>query len=680
MIRGQLRQAALFAGLVTAGAAWPGAGPGRAADGDAVPLIPRKVLFGNPERTNPHLSPDGKRLAFVAPSDKGVANIWVETLGQDDKRMVTRDVRRGIYSFDWAPDGQHVLYPQDRDGDENLHLHSVDLKTGHIRDLTPFVGVRTQNVLTSAKHPGEILVGLNLRDPRVFDLHRVDLATGAVTLETENPGDVLSWTPDAHFVIRACTAFDPKTGQTTVRVRDGKQSSWRDVLSVPFEDCHFYGQVNGGTLVAGFSADGKHLYVVSPLHSDKTRLVEIDAGTGEEVGVLATDPNCDVDYNFAIFQPGVLAPNVLTDPKTGKIQAVEFDYLKPDWKVLDPKLGRHFEALRKVRPGSFAVVDRAGDDSAWLVLYTADDDPGSYYLYEPKAMTARLLWEDRPELKKYRLAKCKPVLIRARDGLELVSYLTLPPEGRAKGLPLVLVPHGGPWFRDAWGYDALAQLLANRGYAVLQVNFRASTGFGKKHFNAANHEFGDGAVLGDLADAVRWAVEKGIVDPKRVAVMGGSFGGYATLCCITFHPELFVCAVDLVGPSSVKTLLQSFPSYWAPVKTRWVRRMGDAEHDEELDRKISPIHHVDRIRAPLLIGHGANDPRVHLSESERIVAAMRQRKLPVSLVVYPDEGHGFARPENNLDFFGRVEEFLAKHLGGRKEAWVKVPGSTAEVR
>jgi dipeptidyl aminopeptidase/acylaminoacyl peptidase len=271
-------------------------------------------------------------------------------------------------------------------------------------------------------------------------------------------------------------------------------------------------------------------------------------------------------------------------------------------------------------------------------------------------------------------------VIRARDGLDLVCYLTLPPGVPGKSLPMILLPHGGPFYRDRWGLNGMVQWLANRGYAVLQVNFRASAGFGKTFLNAANHQFGDGAVLADLEDALKWSIAQGIADPKRVGIMGGSFGGYATLCGISFKPEYFACAVDVVGPSNLRTLFQAFPSYWKPVKTRWVRRMGDVEHDADLNQRISPLFHVNRVRAPLLIGHGVNDPRVHLSESEQIVAALRARSLPVTFVVYADEGHGFVRPENNMDFFGRVEEFLSQHLGGRCEPWAKVPGSSAELR
>lgn len=645
---------------------------------DLPPLIPRQVLLGNPVKASPALSPDGKHLAYVAPSPQGVSNVWVRTWGKQDDRMVTHDSHRGIYGFEWAADGRHLLFSQDSGGDENVHLFSVDLDSGKVRDLTPFPGVRVQNVLTNSRKPDELVVGMNRRDRHVFDMWRINLTTGAATLDTKNPGDVLAWSTDAELVIRAATAFDGETGRTTIRVRDSQHGPWRDLLVIPFERCCFWGQTNGGSLVAGFSQDGRSIYVVNPMLGDRTRLVQLDVKTGRQVTELASHPRSDVEYFLA---PGFEArPLVITDPRTDRVQAVAFNYTKIEWRVVDPTVRGDFEYLAAAHPGTFLVDGRDRDDRRWLVEYTTDDGPTAWYLYDRPRRKMELLFVDRPALTESRLARKTPVVIRSRDGLDLVSYLTLPPGTPARGLPMILFPHGGPWFRDRWGFDPWTQLLANRGYAVLQVNFRGSTGFGCTFFNAANHQFGDAAVLGDLADAVHWAVGQGIADPKRVGIMGGSFGGHATLCGLTFRPELFACGVDLVGPSNLRTLFAAMPTYWKPLKLRWVRRMGDVEHDEALNRRLSPLFHVENVRGPLLIGHGANDPRVHLAESEQMAQALRGRGLAVTLVVYPDEGHGFVRPENNLDFLGRAEEFLARNLGGRFEPWRKVPGATAQVR
>jgi dipeptidyl aminopeptidase/acylaminoacyl peptidase len=643
---------------------------------DLPPLIPRKVLFENPARTGPRLSPDGSRLAYLAPSTKGVSNLWLQTLGKHDERMLTKDERQGILFFRWAADGKHLLYVQDLNGDENWHVYSVDLESRLVRDLTPFLGVRAFDVLVSDKRPNEILVGLNMRDPRVADMYRINLDSGAVTLDTKNPGDVLSWTTDEDFNIRAATAFTGEAATTSIRVRDSVQSPWHDLKVIPFEDSCFWGQVNGGSMITGFTADGSSIYVVDPLKTDKTRLVRIDIGTGKELEEVAADPRCDVEYSLAGFRP-----LVLSDPKSGKVQAVGFDAAKLEWKVTDPSVQTDFDFLRGVHEGTMLITSRAKDDNLWLVSFSTPQTSDVYYLYNRETKKSEELFRERPELAKYTLAEMEPVVIKSRDGLDLLCYLSVPPGVARKNLALILLPHGGPWWRDRWGFDPWVQLAANRGYAVLQVQYRASTGFGKKFLNAGNRQFGDQAVMGDYLDAVKWAVDSGLADPHRLAAMGASGGGYATLCCLAFHPELeWKCGVDLVGPSSVKTLLESIPSYWRPVKKRWVLRFGDAEHDEDWNQKVSPLYHAAAIRAPVLMGYGLNDPRVHIREATQMATALRENGIDVTLIVYPDEGHGFVRPENNLDFFGRMEEFLAKHLGGRKEPWQKPPGASGQER
>jgi dipeptidyl aminopeptidase/acylaminoacyl peptidase len=641
------------------------------------PQIPREVIFGNPQKQLPSVSPDGRHLAYLAP-EKGVLNVWVRTIGKQDDRPATRETHRPIFLYRWAEDGEHLLYLQDSDGDENWHVYSVDLKDDITRDLTPFRGVKAQNLLTSPKRRDEILVGLNLRTPRVADMYRINLATGAVVLDTENPGDVLSWTTDADFVIRAATAFNLESAATTLRVRDGQNQPWRDLVVWPFEQMGMYGQINGGTVVADFAQDGKSLYVVSALNSNTERLVRIDAQTGKEVEVLAEHPQSDVLEDFLAFPD--YRPLVMTSPATHAVQAVAFEYLKPQWIVLDPAVKADFDQFEKEHGGSFAVViSRDQADLKWVIAENRNDGPLRFYLYDRTTKQAEFLFMPRPDFDKYKLAEARPVVILARDGVQLVSYLTLPPGSEGRNLPLVLYPHGGPWARDDWGFDPFAQWLANRGYAVLQVNFRGSTGFGKAFLNEGNHQFGLG-MEDDMIDGVKWTINQGIADPKRIAIMGGSAGGYATLRGVSRYPDLFRCGVDLVGPSDLKILFTSMPAGWGAVKTRWIRRMGDVEHDDQLNRELSPLYHVDQIRVPMLIGQGANDPRVNIKNSEVIVEALRKRNIPVTYVVYPDEGHGFARAENNLDFFGRVEDFLAQYLGGRSQSWVKIPGSSDELR
>jgi dipeptidyl aminopeptidase/acylaminoacyl peptidase len=638
------------------------------------PLIPREILFGNPVRSHPQISPDGEQLAWLAPDKNGVVNVWIGSIDRTKERAVTNETHRPIEWYTWAGDSKHILYLQDNAGDEINHLFSADLTNGKVRDLTPFPGVRAQNVLTDLQHPKFVLVALNRRDPHAFDMYRVDLETGAVTLEATNPGDVLTWTTDNDFVIRAATAFDGKSGNTLIRVRDAVDKPWRDLVVMPFEQALFDGQVVGGSLIAGFAPDGKSLIIHSALHSDTGRLVRVDLRDGKELEVLAQDPQADV----ADSGPGS-GPSVLCDPMTHAIQAVEFDYMKPDWVFLDPKVEADFAVIGKDMPAFLDLVSRDRADKKWIVAIRRSEAPAGYFFFDRTTKKRHWLFDENPALTKSYRAQKKPVVIKARDGLELVSYLTTPLGVPSKNLPLVLLIHGGPWFRDNFDFDPEVQLLANRGYAVLQVNYRGSTGFGLKFLNAGTNEWGRGTQE-DLFDAVKWAIDQGTADPKRIAAMGWSGGGFGTLLALEMRPEMFACGIDGVGPADLATLFRSFPSYWSNIMARWRRRGGDFDHNEKLNREVSPLFHVDKIRAPLLIGQGQNDPRVTIANSDAMVAALRKAKREVIYVVYPDEGHGFARPENNLDFYGRVEEFLAKHLGGRAEPWKKVAGATAELR
>jgi len=636
-----------------------------------IPLIPRKVIDSPSEHDYLTISPDGKTIAYTAPSDKSVANLWVEDLATHQKRMVTKATQRGIGGYRWAYDNAHLLYQSDENGNEDFHLYSVDLKSGAIRDLTPFQGIRAEHTLLASSHPDEVLVGMNLRDPKLFDIYRVNLQTGATVMDAQNPGDVIGWTADQNLVVRAATAFNDNL-ETVVRVRDNPKAPWRDILNIPFEQAPFLGQVNGGNIIVSFSADGKKLVVGSSKGSPANRLVELDAATGKELRVLAGDPQADL---WQIFATQFI---LIQDPRDQHVEAAGFDYLRPEWRTVDPAYSQDVAYLSKLQPGAFLVSSQDLSGNMWAVWYFTDAGPTSFYLYDRSARKATLLFKDHPQLEQYKLAEMRPVSVPARDGFKLVSYLTVPPGKEAKSLPLILLVHGGPWARDEWGFDPIGQLLANRGYAVLQVNYRASI-INVPYMNAANGKIGT-LTDDDLTDAVNWAVKQGIADPKRLAVMGGSFGGYSVLRALTLHPDLYACGVDVVGPADLATLMNSIPDYWKPVKKRWLRRIGDVTTDQALNEKLSPLYHAANIRVPLLIGHGQFDPRVKLSQSEKIVETIRKNGGKVTFVVYSDEGHGFARPENNLDFDGRTEEFLHGCLGGRFEPWEKVPGSTAEVK
>lgn len=625
---------------------------------DSPPLIPRETLMGNPVKAAVRIAPDGQKYSYIAPSREGVLNIWVQDVKKTKPvEMITNDTHRGIRDYAWAKDNKHILYTQDINGNENWHVYAVDLNNKAVRDLTPFEEVRAENMIVHRNFPDQILVGLNLRDRHVFDMYRINLNTGKVTLDTKNPGDVENWLADDNFQIRAAVAVNGEDGSSILRTRENLNSPWRDIITWPFGE-------SGGLVT--FSKDGKTLTITSTLGSNTMRLLEIDPTSGKTLKVLASDPKSDIN-------------DVLINENTREVQAVQFDYLKPEWKVLDPTIKDDFAILNAKLKGVYQITSRDKDDRLWAVSVLSDVNPGSFYFYDRANKQLQFLFASRPELEKYHLAKMQPVIIPTQDNMQLVAYLTLP-AGKTSNLPMVLDVHGGPWARDDWGYDAESQWLANRGYAVLQVNFRGSTGLGKQYLNAGNKQWGTGKMQQDLTDSVAWAVKKKIADAKKVCIYGGSYGGYATLAGLVFTPTLYACGVDLVGPSNLRTLLASIPPYWKNTRKEMLLRMGDVEKDAALNQKISPLFHVDNIRVPLLIGQGAHDPRVNIEQAAVVVKAMRAKKLPVEYIVYTDEGHGFARPENRLDFYGRMEEFLAKYIGGRAQPMHPVPGSSAEVK
>jgi dipeptidyl aminopeptidase/acylaminoacyl peptidase len=604
------------------------------------PLIPRKVLFGNPVKQSPQLSPDGKRLAYLAPDDRDVLQVWVQTIGKDDARKVTNDRKRGIRVHLWTYHPDTLLYAQDRDGDENFHVYAVNVASSAVRDLTPHEGVRATPIGVDRDYPDQLLVQMNRNNPRLFDAYRIDLASGKATLDTKNPGDVVGWEADAQFRIRGCQAFT-RDGGVEVRYREDEKSSWKVAVKWSQDD-------NEGRVV-GFSADGKSLWLNSSAGRDTLSLVNHDLASGKEE-VLASDPHSDVSQ-------------VLFDPLRHLPEAVAFNRQRIRWQALEESIKDDLEQLRKGAPGEPSIISRDRDLKKMVVSYTADVRPAEYYLYDRDSKQLTHLFASRPDLARYTLAPMKPVVIPSRDGLELVSYLTLPVGLEPRKLPMVLVVHGGPWARDSWGFDANAQWLANRGYAVLAVNYRGSTGFGKKFLHAGDRQWAT-RMHDDLLDAVHWAIDKGYADPKRVAIFGGSYGGYAALVGAAFTPDVFACAVDVVGPSNLVTLLRSIPPYWEPMRKLFATRVGDPDTEKEFLESRSPLFKADQIRIPLLIAQGKNDPRVKQRESEQIVAAVKKAGKPVEYLLFPDEGHGFARPENRLKFCAHAEAFLARHLGG----------------
>ena len=618
------------------------------------PLIPRDILFGNPERTNPKLSPDGKYLAYIAPDEKNVLQVWVRTLGEKDDRQVTVDKKRGIRIYFWTYNQEQLIYLQDADGDENFHLYQVNIQSNIVRDLTPFQGVKAQVVDLNHNCPDQILVGMNLKNPQSFDVYLINLNNGAVEFNTHNPGNIISWTADAQFQVRAAIA-STEDGGSDLFYRETTEKSWKTMR-------HWGPNEEGGPIL--FSDDGKILYISGNHDANAQRLLALDLASRQEK-VVAEDPQYDIS-------------GIITHPTTCTIEAVGFYKDKLEWQILDESIVADFEFLKAAKKGEFRIVDRTLDDLNWLVAYFTDDGPIYYYTYDRTAKTTKFLFTNQPELEGLKLAPMEPISYAARDGLTIHGYLTKP-VGVSAPSSAVLLVHGGPWARDTWGYRAQAQWLANRGYVVLQVNFRGSTGYGKDFLNAGNREWG-GKMHDDLVDGVNWLVEKGIANKDKIAIMGASYGGYSTLVGLTFTPEVFAAGVDIVGPSSLITLTQTIPPYWEPLKKQFFYRVGNLETEPDFLQSRSPLFFVDKIQKPLLIGQGANDPRVKESESEQIVKAMEDAGKPVEYVLYKDEGHGFARPENRLHFYAIAEEFLAKYLGGKFEPVGFIEGHSGLVR
>lgn len=619
--------------------------------GEVPPLIPRQLLFGNPDKASAQISPDGAQISWLAPRD-GVLNVWVAPA--DDPaaaRPVTRDTGRGIRIYGWAYTAAHIIYLQDVGGDENWRLYAVRLDSGEILDLTPLEGIHAQIQEASPQHPNQLLVGLNDRDAQFHDLYRIDLTTGARSLVLSNDG-FAGFVTDADFRVRFAVRMTADGGAEYLeRTAAG---DWLPYIAVGPED-------SLTTMPVGFDRSGETLYLTDSRGRDTAALKAVHLPSGLATTLAAAD-RADVS-------------DTLSHPTEKTVQAVAFTAERKEWQVLDDAIAADLDFLATVADGELEVLSRTLDDSCWIVAYLLDDGPVRYYRYLRERREAQFLFTNRAALEGLPLVKNHPVTIAARDGLNLVCYYSLPREADPDNtgipiqpLPMALLVHGGPWARDEWGYNSVFQLLANRGYAVLSVNFRGSTGFGKGFINAGNREWG-GKMHDDLLDAVQWAVAQGIADPARVAILGGSYGGYAALVGMTFTPEVFACGVDIVGPSNLITLMNTIPPYWQPQIDLFTSRVGDYRTEEGRAFLLtrSPLTYADHIRRPLLIGQGANDPRVKQSESDQIVAAMQEKNIPVTYALYPDEGHGFARPENNLSFFAVTEAFLAAHLGGRYE-------------
>jgi dipeptidyl aminopeptidase/acylaminoacyl peptidase len=632
-----------------------------------VPLIPREKIFGNPSQTAGRLSPDGKYLSWIAPRD-GVLNIYVAPASNPKAaKALTNERQRPIRQYFWSPDSRQIMFINDKGGDENFLLYGVDVASGEQRALTPFEKTRVQIVGISNQVKDRILIGVNNRDPKWHDVHSLDLKTGKLSPVMMNTGGYSGFIADRKLAIRGASKPRPDGGTDFHRVVNNQ------VEAKPFEQVTL--EDSDTTRPAGFTTDGKTLYWIDSRGRDTAALVAQDVQTGAKT-VVAQSARADIG-------------SAMSNPQTGRIEAYGENYLKNEWVPVGNAVKADLDFLKSRLKGEIAVASRTDDDDKWIVAVDPVTAPSAAYLYDRKSKALTKLYVTRPELEGAPLAGMNPVEIKTRDGLNMVSYLTLPPgtdpdgDGRPnKAVPMVLLVHGGPWGRDVYGYNGTHQWLANRGYAVLSTNFRASTGFGKKFISAGNLMWGT-KMHDDLLDAVDWAVKSGVTTSDKVAIMGGSYGGYATLAGLAFTPEKFACGVDIVGPSNLNTLLKTIPPYWEAGKAQMYARMGNPTTPEgqALLKERSPLYKADQIKRPLLIGQGANDPRVNVAESEQIVEAMKAKGIPVTYVVFPDEGHGFARPQNNIAFNAVAENFLAKCLGGRAEPiGATLKASTAQVQ
>lgn len=619
----------------------------------STPLIAREKLFGNPTKSFGRLSPDGKWLAFIAPRD-GVLNIFVAPVSAPDQaKPLTAEKTRPIRGYFWAPDSQSILYVNDKGGDENFLLYGVNVTTGEQKTLTPFEKTRVEVLAVSNQVKDHILIGLNNRDPRFHDVYALSLKDGALTKVLQNDGGYAGFLADDNLVLRGAGRPNAAGGSDFFRVSNNKVDD-KPFASTGLEDALT-------TSPAGFTTDGKTLYWIDSRGRDKAALIAQDVASGG-MTVVAESDKADIG-------------GALANPKTGKVEAFAVTYLTTEWTAIDPAVKGDLDFLQSKLKGDIQVSSRTYADDLWTVGVDTVTAPPAVYLYDRKAKTLKQLWVSRPELSGLPLSAMHPVEIKTRDGLTETAYLTLPAGSDTKTagvpdkpVPLVLFVHGGPWARDGYGFNPYHQWLANRGYAVLSVNYRGSTGFGKSYISAGDLQWG-AKMHDDLIDAVNWAIKQGITTKDKVAIMGGSYGGYATLAGLTFTPDTFACGVDIVGPSNLATLLKTIPAYWEPIKLQFYKRMGDPTTPvgQQLLHDRSPLFKADAIKKPLLIGQGANDPRVNQAESDQIVKVMADKNLPVTYVLFPDEGHGFARPANNIAFNAVAEQFLAKYLGGRAE-------------
>mmetsp|Transcript_13849 Transcript_13849/g.26070 ORF Transcript_13849/g.26070 Transcript_13849/m.26070 type:complete len:708 (+) Transcript_13849:234-2357(+) len=633
-------------------------------DRKTAPLIPVETLFGNLEYRDPSLSPDGKYLAYIGPkhSDGSCCYIFVRDLDQplSSAKIVVPDNR--IRSYFWAYDSRTILYyvNNGEPGRELYHLWAVDaidvmegipLENVRVRDLIPW-NAKVQNAMVNKRFPDQVLIATNARDSTLFDVYRCNITTGQIEIDTSNPGDVISWGyHDESFEVRRALALDQNDSSTVLRIRDSMIDPWRDLYVYPYGD--------KGRFVA-FCNDGKNGWITSNKGRDTVALLKLNIATGapcSDTNAFGSD-KADVE-------------EVVIDNNSDVVM-LSYYYDKKIFEFFDATLRNDYDFLVANGPVEHLyevnVISKVRNESLWLVSYEPSDAPNFYAIYNKQEQTLKPLFCSHPALLDYSFATMEVLNIYARDNVPLVCYLTRPNGvneiSYSAPSPLVLLVHGGPWERDCYGFNPLVQFIANRGYAVLQVNYRGSSGFGKRFINLGDRQWGVGGMQNDLTDAVKWCIENGIAKADAICIYGASYGGYACLAGLAFTPNLYKCGVSIAGPSNVKLLLDSIPKHWSPLRQKLLRRIGNVDGDEDFNRRISPFYHLQNITGALLMAQGANDPRVDINHTNNIVSEMNKLKKDVDYIVYPDEGHDILKPLNRFDFYNRVEVFLTKHLGG----------------
>lgn len=611
----------------------------KVSDNMNVKEIPVRDFFKNPEKVGYTISPGGKHIAYLAPHNSRM-NIYVQETGSDKATRITNVTERDIMVCFWGNDNT-ILYARDKDGDENFHLYSINKDGSSEKDLTPFDGVKCNIVDELYDSETDILIELNKRVPEVFDVYRLNFETGEMVMAAQNPGQISSWLADHNGSIRAAIVTDGVNN--SVLYRESDKDEFKTIITTDFRE---------SLRPMFFTFDNKNVYAASNIGRDKSAIIKYDISAGKELEVLYEHP--EVDLNHLAYSK-----------KRKSLTAISYVTWKNERHFLDKEIEALFARLAKELQGyEITISDMNKNEDVFIIRTYSDRSLGSYYIYDKNADTLKKISDISPWLDENEMCEMKPMTYSTTDGFTINGYLTLPKGVEHKNLPVVVNPHGGPWHRDVWGYNPEVQFLANRGYAVLQMNFRGSTGYGRKFWESSFKQWGK-TMQNDITEGVQWLIAKGIADPKRIAIYGGSYGGYATLAGLTFTPDLYAAGIDYVGVSNLFTFMKSIPAYWKPYLETLYVMVGDPDKDKQLMEDASPVFHVDKIKAPLFVVQGRMDPRVNVNESDQMVEALKKRGIDVPYMVKDNEGHGFQNEENKLELYGEMERFLAKHLLGK---------------